>query len=96
MGLHYFINDHGLKEVDPYLFNRIGRFLLAFAVILGFVYGLFTEIPAAAVALVVAFIAGGVIINVFKHELPVDKPHSFGAFAFGSITYTFILLFIGK
>ncbi len=92
MALHFVVNDHGLREhhKEPYL--RRGRWILAAAVILGWGLALLTEIPEVAIAVLTAFLAGGVIMNVLKEELPEERESRFWAFALGAALYTAVLL----
>jgi zinc transporter ZupT len=92
MALHFVVNDHGLREhhKEPYL--RRGRWILAAGVILGWVVALLTEIPEVAIAVLTAFLAGGVIMNVLKEELPEERESRFWAFALGAALYTAVLL----
>src|SRR5829696_9068335 len=54
-------HDHGLREHHKDAYLRKGRWVLAAAVVLGWVVGLLTEIPEVAIAVLTAFLAGGVI-----------------------------------
>ena len=93
MALHFVVvNDHGLREHHKDAYLRKGRWVLAAAVVLGWVVGLLTEIPEVAIAVLTAFLAGGVIMNVLKEELPEERESRFWAFALGAAFYTVILL----
>lgn len=92
MALHFVVNDSGLREHHKHIYDRIGRFLLATAIIVGWVLGSATEIGRAAIAVLFAFLAGGVILNVLKEELPEERESRFWAFALGAGIYTAILL----
>ncbi len=39
-----------------------------------------------------AFLAGGIILNVLKEELPEERESRFGAFFVGSLLYSVLLL----
>lgn len=95
IALHYFVNDFSLTQEHGDMYDRVGRWLLIACLFLGWFTGLWIKLPEAAVALISAFIGGGVIMNVTRHELPQNNPHSLGAFLIASIAYTFILLTIG-
>lgn len=95
MALHYFINDFTLTEDHGEEYSGMGKWLLILSLFLGWLIGLWIKLPAAAVALITAFIGGGVIMNVIRHELPQNKPHSLGSFLAASFIYTGILLLIG-
>ena len=84
MALHFVVNDHGLREHHKDAYLRKGRWILAAAVVLGWVVGLLTEIPEVAIAVLTAFLAGGVIMNVLKEELPEERERRFWAFALGA------------
>jgi hypothetical protein len=51
-----------------------------------------TELSALAVAVLVAFLAGGVILNVLKEEVPTERRSRFWAFALGMAGYAALLL----
>jgi hypothetical protein len=92
MGLHFVVTDYGLLEHHRDSFRRTGRWVLAAAVVAGCALGLSTEIPRAALAVLVAFLAGGIILNVLKDELPAERQSRFWAFALGMASYAALLL----
>lgn len=96
MALHFFVNDFSLSKEHGEAYHRIIKWVLILFLFLGWLTGLWIKLPEAAVALVSAFIGGGVIMNVTRHELPKHNPHNLGAFLIASILYTLILLTIGK
>ena len=92
LGLHFVVNDHALREDHKELYDRTGRWVLAAAVLVGWGIGLFGEISEAALAVLFAFLAGGIILNVLKEEIPEERESSFWAFAMGAAFYTVVLL----
>lgn len=92
LGLHFVVNDYGLRKDHKGLYDRIGRWVLAAAILAGWMVGLFAEISEAALAVLFAFLAGGVVLNVLKEEIPEERESSFGAFAAGAAAYAAILL----
>lgn len=92
MGLHFLVNDYGLRHHHRRLYDRPGRWVLAVAVILGWAVGLAVEINELHVALLFAFLAGGVVLNVLKEELPAERESRFWAFAVGAAGYAALLL----
>lgn len=94
MALHFLVNDHGLREHHKGRYERTGRWLLCAAVAGGWLLGLAAEIPRAAIAVLVAFLAGGVILNVMKEELPEERESRFSAFVLGVGVYAALLLAI--
>lgn len=94
MGLHFVVNDVGFREDHEESYNRLGRWLLAGAVIIGWAIGYATEIDEALVNTLFAFLAGGIILNVIKEELPEERKSRFWTFAVGAGSYTLLLLFV--
>lgn len=92
MGLHFVVNDQGLREYHGAVYDAEGRWILAAAPLFGFALGLATKIPALAVASLFAFLAGGVILNVLKEELPEERESRFWAFLAGASLYAALLL----
>lgn len=92
LGLHFLINDLGLREHHQARYDRIGRPLLVAAVLAGWAAGLVVDLPEVAIGLAVAFLGGGIIFNVMKEELPEERESRFLAFACGAAVYTALLL----
>ena len=91
LGLHFVVNDHGLREHHKEAYHRLGRWILAGAILLGWGLGALTEIPEAAIGLVIAFLAGGVVLNVLKEELPEGRRSRLLPFLLGAAGYTVLL-----
>lgn len=96
MGLHYFVNDYTINEKHKTEYHDFGKALLICSLFLGFMTGILFQLSEVAIALVSAFIGGGVIMNVIRHELPQEKPHSLTSFVAFSCLYAIILLSIGS
>ncbi len=94
MGLHFVVNDYGLRQDHKHNYDRSGRWILAAAIMVGWAIGAGTKIHQAAIAVLFAFLAGGVILNVLKEELPEERQSHFGSFAIGAAGYTLLLLAI--
>ncbi len=92
MALHFLINDRGLEHDHGRLYRAYGRWLLAAAPLAGWGIGLVQEVDPVALAALFAFLAGGVILNVLKEELPEDRESRFPAFAGGAAAYAVLLL----
>ncbi|MFW5652466.1 MAG: hypothetical protein ACOC0P_00330 [Planctomycetota bacterium] len=92
MALHFIVIDHGLREHHRHRYQRIGRWILTAGVITGFLVSLIYTAPRWAVALVFAIVAGGVILNVIKEELPKERESRFWAFAAGAVAYAVLLV----
>ena len=67
---------------------------MAAAIIIGSAIGFSSEISEAAISLLFSFLAGGVILNVLKEELPEERQSRFSAFSIGAFCYTVLLLLL--
>ncbi|HSK99252.1 MAG TPA: hypothetical protein VK869_02835 [Rubrobacteraceae bacterium] len=92
MGVHFVVNDFGLRRHHKAAYERAGRWVLVLGILVGWLVGVFYEVSEAAVAVLFAFLAGGVIMNTLKEELPEEHESRFWAFALGAAAYTVILL----
>lgn len=93
LGVHFVVNDHAMRESFADIYDRQGRWILATAPLLGWGVGLWMDIPAEAVAMVVAFFAGGVLTNIIRREFPqTPTPRNFLYFAGGGVGYSILLL----
>lgn len=92
MALHFVVNDHGLWANHKRDYDRRGRWILAIAIVFGFLIGQAIEIQEMALGGLFAFVAGGVILNVLKEELPEERESRFWAFALGALGYALVLL----
>jgi hypothetical protein len=94
MGLHFVVNDHGLRRTHRGSYRRIGRWFLAAAPVVGWLIGVNAEVPNSLIAVLFSFLGGGVILNVLKEELSKDRKNQFGAFAGGALGYSILLLIV--
>ncbi|MFG0328972.1 MAG: hypothetical protein ACF8PN_03645 [Phycisphaerales bacterium] len=94
MGLHFIVNDFGLREHHRHAYDRIGKWILIAAIAAGMTLALLTTVEAETLLCAVAFLAGGVMLNVIKEELPEERESRWWAFAAGAGAYATLLLFI--
>ncbi|GHA72008.1 hypothetical protein [Pontibacter akesuensis] len=92
MALHFIVNDYALQEHHKERYKRIGRWVLVVALVAGWVVGYLLQISESAIALLMAFVGGGVILNVMKEELPEERASRYWAFALGAGLYATLLL----
>lgn len=92
MGVHFITNDKGLRAAHKEDYDRYGRWLLAAAILGGWAIGTLTEVNEYLISFLVALLAGGVVLNVMKEELPEERESSFGAFCIGLAVYSALLL----
>ncbi|CDZ81525.1 hypothetical protein BN1013_02061 [Candidatus Rubidus massiliensis] len=95
IGLHYLANDYMLTEEHGEEYRKVGKWILIASLVCGWSLGLFIQISETPVALISAYIGGGVIMNVTRHELSSDNPHNLTAFLVATFIYAFILLNLG-
>ncbi|BAZ09006.1 hypothetical protein NIES4071_08120 [Calothrix sp. NIES-4071] len=94
MAAHFVVNDFGLREHHQNIYDRFGRWILAASIIFGWVIGTSTQLNQAAIAVLFSFLAGGIVLNVLKEELPQERKSRFWAFALGTGAYAMLLLVI--
>ena len=91
IALHFFIIDEHLLEHHPYLYAKFGRWILAGAVVFGAVLGQATQLDAIGVSLIWSFLAGSIILNVLKRELPDEKESCGWSFLVGIFVFASLL-----
>ncbi len=94
MALHFFVTDYGLRKDHRRDYDEIGRWVLTGSLVGGWVLGYLTEVSALGVAVLASFLAGGVILNVLKEELPEERKSRITPFVLGAFLYTALLLLI--
>ena len=92
MALWFVVNDYGLRIDYQERYRRHGRWILSLAVAVGWTVGVSALIPETLVSLALAFVAGGIVMNVLKEELPRERESRFWAFALGAAFYAALLL----
>ena len=92
IALHFFIIDENLREHQQTLYDRQGRWFLVAAIVLGATIGQVAHLNEAAVSIIWSFLAGSMILNVLKRELPDEKENCFGSFIGGAFLFTLLIL----
>ena len=92
MFFKFLVNDHGLHRDHQDLYDHKGRWILAVAVFAGWALNYWAEIPRIGPAILQSFIAGGVLLNVLKEELPDERKSRYWAFGLGAALYSVLLL----
>jgi len=92
MALHFATADFGMRRDHVKAYDAYGRWIIAGAVMLGWMMGMLIELPGIAVGGLFAFVAGGVVLNVMKEELPEDRQSRFWPFAAGAIIYSALVI----
>jgi hypothetical protein len=94
MTLHFLSIDHLLAREYGGAYYRIGRWVLATAVLLGGATGITTSMSEELLATLLGLNSGGVIINSMITELPKEKEGRFWPFCLGAVAYSVLLLLI--
>lgn len=92
MGAHFLVNDFGLRAHHAQRYDRQGRYVLGAAVLIGWGLAQLRAFSEPVLALLFAVLAGSVVLNVLKEELPEERESRFGAFLTGCVGYALLLL----
>lgn len=92
MGLHFVVNDFGLRDHHKHRYRSRGRWILGSATMVGWGAGMTLSSGPVVTSILFAFLAGGVVLNVLKEELPEERKSRFWAFALGVVLFATILL----
>lgn len=92
IALHMFIVDEKLREHYQALYDKLGRWLLVAAIMLGAIVGQAIDLNEAAIAIVWSFLAGSIILNVLNRELPNETENCFFSFLSGITLFAMLLL----
>ena len=92
MGMHIFPIAWNLRAHYPDLYASRGAFLLAGASLAGWACARAMNVSSTVVVILVAFVAGGVIVNGAIAELHEENHHRYGSFLLGTASYTALLL----
>lgn len=96
MALHFLVIDFSLRDHYKHVYHNKGRWLLAGAVVLGCAIGIFVDIPDVVMSVAIAFIAGGIVLNALKEELPEEKQSRFWPFLLGATLYATVAVAYAK
>lgn len=94
MAFHFMVTDHALNDHFGHAYKTSGRWLLVFSIFSGWLLSVFVAIPEVYIGLIFSFLAGGVIMNVLKEELPKERDSNLLAFCTGILLYGALLLFV--
>jgi hypothetical protein len=94
IGLHFVTSDFGLRQHHKQRYDLLARWILAAAVLTGWVLGTAVTVSEVAVGFLFALLAGGVILNVLKEELPKERRSRFWPFLFSAAIAAAVLIAI--
>jgi zinc transporter ZupT len=94
MGFHLLGVNYGLYHRYREWYGRIIRWLLIAATLGGWMVGVTTRVSDNTLALWFSFIAGAIIINAIREELPGSQHGRFWPFLAGNLIFVVIMLII--
>lgn len=94
LGIHFLVVDHGLRDRHGRNYRRWGRWVVGTATILGWLLGVSVDVPQPVVGGVLGFLAGGVVMNAMKEELPEQRQSRLSPFVAGAAGYAALLLLV--
>ena len=94
MGLHFILTDRNFNRHFRRRFCVGGRLTLVGSLFCGWLVTALTDpVNVTIVGLMIAFLSGSILYNVFKEEIPSDRGSSYGWFTIG-LGLTALLLFL--
>lgn len=96
MALHFIVDDYGLFYHHRQKYLSTGRWLIAGAVWSGGITAMFSNVSDQVIYSGLAFISGGIIMNVLKEELPENRKSRYWAFLVGAGLYSTLLFFLNE
>lgn len=90
--LHFTVNDIGLRTHYKRHHGRIGQWILVLAPPFGWAMARGGEFSEAGLSALVSFLAGGILINTLKEELPEDREASFWVLALGAALFSAVAI----
>ncbi|HWG91292.1 MAG TPA: hypothetical protein VNZ52_10640 [Candidatus Thermoplasmatota archaeon] len=94
IALKFVLQDRALADDHPQTYRRQGQWVVLGAFVAGAAVAFFTDVPHLFVGAFRAFLAGGIILNVIKEELPAERESRWGAFLAGAALYAALVLAI--
>ncbi|HWG55666.1 MAG TPA: hypothetical protein VNT58_04000, partial [Gaiellaceae bacterium] len=94
MALHFAVNDGSLRSHHRHAYDDVGRWVVAAAIVGGAAVGAVVQLHEAVLGLLLSFVAGGVVLNVLKEELPAERKSRFLPFAGAAAAYAALLLLV--
>lgn len=92
MGFHFIVNDYSLLDHYRDSYQKTGRWVVTLSVLGGWLIGVLSDVSEIFIAVLFALIAGSIVLNVLKEELPEERKSNFWAFLSGILIYSIVLL----
>lgn len=94
MATHFVTTDFGLRDRHRARYDRVGRWILAAAVLGGWAAARAVTLSAVTVGFLFAFLGGSAMLNILKEELPENRQSRFWAFLVGAGGYAVLLAWL--
>jgi hypothetical protein len=95
IGMHLFMTDRGLKRRFSRRFGAPARLFLIGSLLLGWGVSAVTEpINVFYASLLIAFLSGSILFNVFKEEIPTEAESSYPFFVLGVVAMALPLVLL--
>jgi len=94
MAFHLLLVDHSLAQERYRLYESRGRWILALAVMAGWLVGILTPIPEQWLARITGFVCGGVLMNTLVVELPEGRGGRLWFFVLAAAAYSLVLIVV--
>ncbi|NMH59143.1 hypothetical protein HCJ96_03790 [Alteromonas sp. MYP5] len=91
MSLHFLVNDYGLRQHHKEVYRVYGRWILSAAIVVGWLLGRYLALNENIIHGLFAFLAGSIILNVLKEELPEERKSRFLPFASGITVFALLV-----
>lgn len=92
IALHFVVVDFGLRAHHRHAYEHVVRWILAAALPAGLAVGAVAALPEAAIGLMLAFLAGAIVLNSIKDEVPGQGESRLAPFVLGAAGYAALLL----
>jgi hypothetical protein len=92
MTLHFFVIAHGLHVTYGQHYRRHLQWLLAMGIAIGWLAGVTLDVPKNIKIILFSFLAGAIIVNTIREEMPSGSENRFWPFTVGALGYTVLLL----
>lgn len=92
MTFHFLVVDRSLRNEHNGAYIQTGRWVLVAGIFTGWIIGVVTVLPELVLDSMLGFVAGGVVINSIKEELPKEGEGRFWAFVIGAIAYSVLIV----
>ncbi len=94
MGLHFRVTSHSLTREHGDAYLTWGRWSLAAALLAGWLIGVVAPLSVTTMVILFGLVAGTVVINSIKDELPAEGAARFWPFLVGALGYALLLMLI--